>query len=198
MRIIGGSLKGFKLKVPKGISTRPSSEKVRSALFNIIGPRIRDSLFLDLFAGSGAVGLEALSRGARKAVFVENSRLALQCLEDNLARSGLTCRGEILPLDVRQALSLLQKRGDRFDFIFLDPPYGQGWATLILPRLASLLSPGGEIIWEGERREEVSEVQGLKLKDRRVYGDTALNFYRLEEGESYGSHGPDRRDGGDD
>ncbi|MBE3573664.1 MAG: 16S rRNA (guanine(966)-N(2))-methyltransferase RsmD, partial [Moorella humiferrea] len=121
LRIIAGQARGQRLRTPKGSGTRPTSERVREALFNILGPRVIEALFLDLFAGSGAVGLEALSRGAKEAFFIEHDRRALSCLKANLQATGFNDRAHILAMDVRRALAELRRRDLVFDLIFVDP-----------------------------------------------------------------------------
>lgn len=177
LRIIAGQARGHRLRTPKGRTTRPTSDRVREALFNILGPRVVKSLFLDLFAGSGAVGLEALSRGAREAFFVENNRQALACLNANLAAAGFQDKGRIMPVDARRALVNLAGSGLVFDLIYIDPPYHQGWGEIILPAVAAVLAPGGLAVLETANSEAGPETADMVIVARRVYGDTALNFY---------------------
>ncbi|KYH32497.1 16S rRNA (guanine(966)-N(2))-methyltransferase RsmD [Neomoorella mulderi] len=191
LRIIAGQARGRRLRTPKGRATRPTSDRVREALFNILGARVIDSLFLDLFAGSGAVGLEALSRGARKAVFVENDRQALACLAANLAATGFKDKAQIIAADARRALAHLAGRGLVFDLVFSDPPYYQGWGDVILPAVVPLLSPGGLVVLETAKSEAAPETADMVLMARRVYGDTALNFYQRAGGLADGVHDPD-------
>ncbi|OIQ58383.1 ribosomal RNA small subunit methyltransferase D [Moorella thermoacetica] len=191
LRIIAGEARGRRLGTPRGRTTRPTSDRVREALFNILGNRVIDSLFLDLFAGSGAVGLEALSRGARRAVFVENNRQALNCLLANIKATGLEARGQVMALDARRALATLARRGETFDLIFSDPPYRQGWEELILPAVIPVLAPGGLVIMETAVAEAGPAITGLEITAIRIYGDTALNFYKSAGGLAGGVYDPD-------
>ncbi|WP_406678268.1 16S rRNA (guanine(966)-N(2))-methyltransferase RsmD [Moorella sp. ACPs] len=180
LRIIAGQARGRRLLTPKGRHTRPTSDRVREAMFNILGARVIDSLFLDLFAGSGAVGLEALSRGAREAVFVENNRQALACLNANLAATGFKDKAQIIAADARRALAELSGRDLAFDLIYIDPPYHEGWGDIILPAVVPLLSPDGLAVLETATSEAAPEIADMVLMARRVYGDTALNFYQTK------------------
>ncbi len=190
LRIIAGQLKGRRLRTPKGKITRPTSDRVREALFNILGPRVVDSLFLDLFAGSGAVGLEALSRGAKKVVFVENNRYALNCLLSNLKVTGFESKGQVIAVDVRRALLLLKRQKLSFDLIYADPPYDQNWVADVLPTIAFLLKPAGLLIMEGAASKTAFKTKGLFMVCGRAYGDTALNFYQIPGGTAGGDYKP--------
>jgi len=157
---------------------------VREALFNIIGNRIRDKYCLDLFAGTGALAIEALSRGAALAVLVEKDPRALECIRDNLNGTGLGEKAEIIRGDVYRAIERLGQAGRKFDFIFLDPPYEQDHPARVLSLLwrYQLLQPGGWIIVEtGSREPAASTVAGFSLWRREKYGEAALNFYIEEE-----------------
>ncbi|HPT83648.1 MAG TPA: 16S rRNA (guanine(966)-N(2))-methyltransferase RsmD [Limnochordia bacterium] len=182
MRVIAGKAKGTKLASVKGLSTRPTGDRVKEALFNILGPAVVESSFLDLFAGSGAIGLEALSRGARQVVWVEADRACCEQIKKNLARTGLQ-GGVVYRSDVFAALNGLHKRGEQFDLIFLDPPYNRGLVAKTLERLTAteLLTPEGIIIAEASKKEEAPlGVSKLCLEQIRTYGETALLFYRWE------------------
>jgi 16S rRNA (guanine(966)-N(2))-methyltransferase RsmD len=163
---------------------------VREAIFNILGPEVNDSLVLDLFAGTGALGIEALSRGARRAVFVENHRSALQVLQQNLKQCGLNELSRVLPVAADKALHRLAVQSEHFSLIFLDPPYGYGIAARILSLMAqkNLVVPGGLIIAEHSRQEELAEVyQSLVRNDQRRYGATMVSFYSCGPNEHPGS-----------
>ena len=122
MRVIAGSAGGTRLKVPRGMAVRPTSDRVKEALFSILGARVCETVVWDLFAGSGAIGIEALSRGAAECVFVEKNRRHLGMINENLARTGLAGRARLIGLDVGKALSLLSREERQADLIFLDPP----------------------------------------------------------------------------
>jgi len=182
MRIIAGALKGRRLAPVKG-RIRPTAAKVREAVFNILGPAVLEVMVLDLFAGTGALGIEALSRGAAAAVFVEEHPQSLQVLRRNLEDLGLVDRTTVWPLPVAAALKKLAGRGERFGLAFLDPPYGVGDAIAALSALAELplLSPGARVVVEHSRRESLPEACGAltRLQVRR-YGDTQVAFYLVE------------------
>jgi len=184
LRVIAGELGGRRLWAPSGLRTRPTAERVREALFSILGPPPAAACTLDLYAGSGALGIEALSRGAARAVFVEHDAAACRTLAKNLRSLALAERAAIVPRPVRQALPQLVQAGP-FQWIFADPPYKSdepAWLLAALRRL-SLLAEGGRLIVEraasdaDELLGALSADAGLELIDRRRYGDTALLFF---------------------
>jgi 16S rRNA (guanine966-N2)-methyltransferase len=183
MRIIAGEFKGRRLAAVKG-RIRPTSDKVREAIFSILGPAVSGARVLDLFAGTGALSLEALSRGAREAVLVEEHPAALSVLRQNLEALGLTGRVRVLPLPVSAAIRKLTAQGAQFSLIFLDPPYGRGLAlnTLEILQDTSLLQPAARIVAEHSHREALPERVGrLMLSQCRRYGDTQVAFYGIRE-----------------
>jgi 16S rRNA (guanine966-N2)-methyltransferase len=183
VRIIAGAFKGRRLTPVKG-RIRPTAAKVREAVFSILGPAVDGVRVLDLFAGTGALGIEALSRGAAAATFVEDHPEALKVLRRNLEALGLLGRTTVWPLPVTAALKKLAGRGERFGLAFLDPPYGRGEAVAALSALASLnlLSPGARVVVEHSRRESLPEVCApLGRLEVRRYGDTQVAFYLVEE-----------------
>lgn len=170
-RILAGRWKGRVLRVPRG--ARPTSSRAREALFDILQDGVVESRVLDLFAGSGAVGLEALSRGASRAVFVEPDSGAL---ETNLAAFAAEREEhELFREDARDAAAALSRRGETFDFIFADPPYALK-AALSRP-LASLLAPGGKVVVQTDSDAEAPELPGLALNTRRAYGRNVFWFF---------------------
>ncbi|MBC7106363.1 MAG: 16S rRNA (guanine(966)-N(2))-methyltransferase RsmD [Firmicutes bacterium] len=191
MRVIAGSARGRPLKAPRGRAVRPTSARTREALFNILGGLVPGSRFLDLFAGSGAVGIEALSRGAALAVFVERDPRAVRALRENLARTRLEDRAEVLFLDAAPALRLLGHRGRAFELVFADPPYGSGFPGPLLDLLVreNLLAPAGLVILETGKRTPLPEsAGGLRLLRHRRYGDSVLAFYvQKEVGDDHGN-----------
>ena len=124
MRIISGNKRGMLLDTPEGIGTRPTSDRIKETLFNMIAFDLSDCIFLDLFSGSGQIGIEALSRGAKKAVFVENNKDAIRCIEKNIEKAGFNNNSRLYKLDVISALNSLED-SQRFDFVFMDPPYNK-------------------------------------------------------------------------
>jgi 16S rRNA (guanine966-N2)-methyltransferase len=188
LRIIGGRLKGRRLTGVRG-QIRPTADRVREAIFNILGPEVDGSLVLDLFAGTGALGIEALSRGAKAAVFVENHSTSLQVLRRNLAQCTLGEVSRIVPLASEKALPKLAAAGEHFSLIFLDPPYGRGLAAANLLLLAgkNLLTADGCIIVEHSRLDDLAEqYHELRRHDQRRYGATLISFYRCRHHEDSG------------
>jgi len=178
MRLTGGLDRGRRLFVPRGSRTRPTASKVREAIFNILGPP--PGPVLDLYAGSGALGLEALSRGAASAVFVERDGAALSALRRNLRESGVEGRGRVVAGDVRTAVRKLSAAGQRFSWVFLDPPYVKDTAG-VLAELSGgdILTGCAVVVVEHDRRHPPPASVGcLFLTDRRQYGDTELSFFR--------------------
>jgi 16S rRNA (guanine966-N2)-methyltransferase len=183
MRIIAGEFRGRRLAAVKG-RIRPTSDKVREAIFNILGAAVAEARVLDLFAGTGALSLEALSRGAADAVLVEELAAALSVLQRNLDTLGLNDRVQVLALPVSGALRKLAAQGKRFSLIFLDPPYGRGLAFNTLTALGNsgLLMPGARVVAEHSHRETLPEHLGwLGLSQARRYGDTQVTFYGIRE-----------------
>jgi len=136
MRVIAGTARSLPLVAPEGDGTRPTTDRIKETLFNILNFQLPGCRFLDLFAGSGGIGIEALSRGASRAVFVDNNKKAVDCIRRNLTFTRLADRGEILSQDVLAALGILERREkESFDIIFLDPPYGMQWENQVLDRL---------------------------------------------------------------
>lgn len=179
MRIIAGSLRGRRLAPVKG-RIRPTAAKVREAVFDILGEAVLGARVLDLFAGTGALGIEALSRGARQAVFVEDHPAALELLRRNLQDLGLKERSLVLPLPVARALKKLAVRGEPFGVVFMDPPYGGEVAAATLAALAASapLLPSAWVVAEHSRREILAESFGkLTRHALRRYGDTQVAFY---------------------
>ena len=175
MLIIAGSAKGRKLVAPTGPGTRPALAQVKEAIFNILGD-IAECEVLDLFAGSGAIGLEALSRGAGHCVFVDKSRAALMALDKNIESCDFRDRSEIVPLPVSQVLQHLKAKGRHFDLIFVDPPYDENLVMSTLEGLEKVLADAGIVIVENSPREPVSDMKGLKVSDVRQYGQTEITF----------------------
>ena len=137
MRVIAGTARSLPLKTPASMDTRPTTDRIKETLFNMLSNDIPGCRFLDVFSGSGAIGIEALSRGAAMAVFVENSRKAVECINKNLAFTKLADRAQVLSADAVQAVGMLERQGQAFDVIFMDPPYGKLLEKQVLNRLAS-------------------------------------------------------------
>lgn len=181
LRITGGSARGIPLAEPRGVRLRPSSGMVREALFNILGEDVVDADVLDLYAGTGALGIEALSRGAASAVFVDSEAACVQAILLSLARTGFEERATVMRGTLPAALRSLQRK---FTLVLLDPPYQAETASETLTGLANHLQPGAQVVYEHASRYNPPERPlGLALYDRRIYGDSALALYRSTEGE---------------
>lgn len=171
MRVIAGSAKRIQLKTIEGLGTRPTTDRIKETLFNMIAPWIGDCQFLDLFAGSGAIGIEALSRGARQAVFIEKGRAAAGVIQENLEKTKLNEQAVLIQADVRTGLRRL--KGQKFDYIFMDPPYQEGleYGTLEMIGKIGLLSEGGMVIVEAALDTDFSflEVLGYRLVKEKRY-----------------------------
>jgi len=193
MRVIAGTYRSRRLRTLRGLALRPSSDRLREALFNILGREVEGAVFVDLFAGSGAVGIEALSRGARRAVFVEKHAAAVKLLRANLESLGIAIASssskafagsaEIMAADAIAGLERLAARGFKTDIVFADPPYADGGGYEgVLDWLGDceLLAAGGCVILEHSRRRTLPAVSG-QLKRTRVVqqGDATLSFYHV-------------------
>jgi 16S rRNA (guanine966-N2)-methyltransferase len=171
VRIISGEHRGRRIDAPKGEKTRPTSDRVRENAFNLIGP-VDDARVLDLFAGSGALGLEALSRGAASCVFVESDRDACRAINANLDTLGL--RATVLCRDVFSALAAERTL---YDLVLCDPPYDFTQHARLVPHLARVLAEDGLLVYESSSRGEVPEVQPLDVRTSRVYGSARLTLF---------------------
>lgn len=182
-RVISGSARGTRLVTPRGDQTRPTGDKVKEALFSILMPRLPASGFLDLYAGTGQIGLEAASRGSKPVVLVEKNAASLAAIRTNLEKTHLAGQVQILPVDVETGLRSLLGANSRFDLIFLDPPYQVALADFsrLGSLLAKLLLPGGMVILEHDSREKPPAfVTNLQLARSCQYGTAMLSFYQLE------------------
>jgi 16S rRNA (guanine966-N2)-methyltransferase len=180
MRVIAGRLRGRSLHSVRGEKTRPTTGRARAALFDWLGPDVADTRVLDLFAGTGAIGIEALSRGARHATFVERDRRACAVLRRNLADLELESLCRVLALEFRRAVARLVREGARFELVVADPPYGEGWvARLLAPDgAARLVAPEGCLVIEHDPREEIQEfTTPLVLRSSKTYGETRFDRF---------------------
>ncbi|HUT32533.1 MAG TPA: 16S rRNA (guanine(966)-N(2))-methyltransferase RsmD [Planctomycetota bacterium] len=186
MRVIAGSAGGVPLRVPPGLRVRPTSGRVRTSLFSILGEAVVGARVADLFAGCGALGIEALSRGAAFCCFVENARPALAALQANLAKTRFAAKADILACDAFSAVPHLASRGP-FDLILLDPPYrllseSHGGFVSLLDDIAggAALAPSSTVVVQHDTQAPLPESTGrLQVGDRRLYGTTALTFLGL-------------------
>lgn len=166
MRVIAGSARRLPLRTVKGMSTRPTTDRIKETLFNMLQPSIGDCVFLDLFSGSGAIAIEALSRGARLAVLVENNREALECIRENLNKTKLEDRGLVMDCDVLAGLRKLEGRGYLFDIIFMDPPYNHDYEHQILEYLAGspMADQNTAIIIEADRETDTRWITSMGFR----------------------------------
>lgn len=191
MRVIAGKYGSRVLTAPRGLATRPTSDRLRETLFNVLTPRLRGVRFLDLYAGSGAVGIEALSRGAMEAVFVERAAGALAVLRGNLeklgVREGTRVQGASVGAFLRRSIAAGQDR-TRYEVVFADPPYdaAEEYGTtlgLLGGAAAGLLAEGAVVVAEHRRKQRLEEKYGLLARTRLLeQGDAALSFYEGREG----------------
>lgn len=179
MRVIAGISKGRKLKVPKGPDIRPITDNIKEALFNTIGPYLEGKTFLDLFAGSGAVGIEALSRLAEKAVFVELDPQAVAVLQENLEACQLSSKARIIRGDVFRVVDRLVRDKASFDIVYVDPPFRKvTFFPKIMASVGGVLNREGIVIIRSPKSLEMpDEVTGLTRFKISVYGDSVLNYY---------------------
>lgn len=183
MRVISGEFKGKLLKVPQGIKIRPTSDRVKEAVFNILADKVSGASFLELFAGSGSVGIEAKSRGARRVFFVENDRFCLKAIRANLVSLGIS-EVKVMSTSVVKAIEKLAALGEHFDIVFLDPPYYKEKLKNCLLKLiwCDILNPHSIAVAEHSKREVLpQQLSTLKLIFTKTYGDTAVSFYQKQE-----------------
>lgn len=193
MRVISGSCKGRRLKSVPGKSTRPTTDKMKETIFNWIGPYFEGGACLDLYAGSGGVGLEALSRGMEKAIFVDRDKLSIQTIKTNVSLCGFEAACEVYFNDSERALKAIVKREIQFDFIFLDPPYKKQKLTAMLEYIEhnSLLKESGYIVCEHDPGVDLPDVVGSLEQTKSInYGMSSLTMYLKEhkEGEYDDKH----------
>lgn len=181
MRIIAGKFKGRKLDFPKGPDIRPTQDRVREALFNVIAQYVAGARVLDLFSGSGALGIEALSRKAKDVTFVDNNPKCISIIKSNLANINIKLGVNILKMDVLKAINILSQKGKVFDIIFLDPPYHSDLLKKTLIKLSQydIVSQNNLIIAEHFKKGNLTDtVRGISRYTQKQYGDTMLSFYR--------------------
>ncbi len=186
MRVIAGTARSLPLKTVEGMETRPTTDRIKETLFNMLNSRIPGCRFLDLFAGSGAIGIEALSRGAAQAVFVEKNERALRCIRENLAFTHLSERGLVQAGDVLFALSVLeQEAAGPFDLVCMDPPYGEGWERPVCEKLAGgrLIDEDSCVIVEAALSTDFSWTKdiGLAIQKEKKYKTNKHVWLRKEQ-----------------
>lgn len=176
MRVITGIARGRRLSTPEGLDVRPTTDKVKEAVFSAVQFELEDAVVLDLFAGSGQMGIEALSRGASRAVFVDNSARSIKCITDNLRETKLISQAEIIS---RDSFDYIRLTASSFDIIILDPPYNCGHIDRVLPLASQKLNAGGSIICEYESGAQAPEApDGLVVRKTYKYGKINVTIYR--------------------
>ncbi len=185
MRVIAGKARSLRLKTIDGLDTRPTTDRIKETLFNMLNPDIPGCAFLDLFSGSGAIGIEALSRGAAKAVLVENAKPAISCIHENLKFTRLSDDAQVLECDCLTAINRLKGKGV-FDIIFMDPPYNNGHERRVLEHLvgSDIIDGYTKIIFEASLDTDISYLDGLGYEVTKVkeYKTNKHIFVRLKEG----------------
>lgn len=168
MRVIAGTARGIKLIAPEGVDTRPTLDRTKETLFNMIFLRIENCIFLDVFSGSGAIGIESLSRGGKKAYFIENANNALKCIKQNLIKTNLMDKAEVLGLNYIQAFKTLKGKNLKFDIIFIDPPFNKDYEDKVITDifLSEFLADDGLIICESSSNTSFEFV--TKFKDYKI------------------------------
>lgn len=185
MRVISGKAKGRPLKAVPGMGTRPTTDKVKEAIFSMIGPYFSGGLVLDLFAGTGGLSLEALSRGMDRAILIDMDKKAIDTIRLNLQATGFTEQAEVYRNDAGRALKALAKRGMKFDLVFMDPPYKLKIISELMGLLLEegMLEDGARIVLEHDAEDRYDEPVGaLEHLRRAEYGDTAITIYRYRAG----------------
>lgn len=178
MRVITGIARGKRLKTLEGIDVRPTTDRVKESIFSIIHFDIEGSRVLDLFSGSGQLGIEALSRGAQSAVFVDSSRQSLEVTKDNLSTTGLSSNARLVNMD---SIAFLKGTNSDFDIALLDPPYKKGILTNVLPLLSQKMTDNGIVVCEHEREfSPLEKVGRLILVKTYSYGKIALSLYKIK------------------
>lgn len=184
MRVISGSAKGRKLKAPPGLDTRPITDMIKGALFNIWGSKVAGSKLLDLFAGSGSVGIEALSRGAEKVFFVDKSNQAVRVIKENLSHCGFEKVGHVYHGDIFQALGVLARQGELFDLIYIDPPFTNSQIFSEVMELldrTDIYGENADIVLRTPRKMEMPSFIRLKKYRHKSYGESSLHYYCRQE-----------------
>ncbi len=189
MRIIGGKFRGRKIQDPHLKTTRPTKDRIREAVFNIIAAELPDARVLDLFAGSGAYGLEALSRGAKEAVFAEKNPSCADTIKKNIQLLKLDDCAEVLIGDAFAAIKSFGEKKEKFDLVFSDPPYDAGMTKKVLLKIYQydILNPTGLLILEHSRAEDIAGVEtGVSIIKQRTYGDICISIFMKKHGKKSG------------
>ncbi|MFZ7132058.1 MAG: 16S rRNA (guanine(966)-N(2))-methyltransferase RsmD [Eubacteriales bacterium] len=180
MRVITGVAKGRKLSSPKNDRIRPTTDRIKESLFNIISLRVEGSTFLDCFSGTGSIGIEAMSRGAKTVFFIDNHKESIQIIHKNLMDTGFSRKANVLAMDIQRGFEALSKKSLKFDIIFMDPPYNMDIIPQCIQGILQyhLLSDEGCIIAEHDKNLSLQdEILYCQRKETRFYGSTGITFY---------------------
>lgn len=177
MQVIGGKASGRILRFPKNKKTRPVTGRVREAIFNIVSNFIRNSFVLDLYAGSGSLGIEALSRGAKKVIFVDDDNTCCKIIKENLSKTGFLPQADIRK---EKAAIFLKKNRNKFDIVFLDPPW-EKMDLKILNNLSFSLKNNGIIVLLHSKKNEIENQKDLAIIDNKIYGDSSVSFFKINK-----------------
>lgn len=184
MRVIAGLAKGKRLKAPPGNDTRPITDRIKEALFNVLGTNIADSYFLDLFAGSGSVGIEALSRNAKEAVFIDSFPLAVKAMKENIINCKFEEKAEVYCQDVFKAIEILKKNDKYFDFIYIDPPFTkEDFFDKVMEKLDNhkIYKENVVIVIRIPRKKDLNkDLTNLEHYRENIYGESCLHYYRFK------------------
>jgi len=182
MRVIAGSAKGCKLKAPEGLQTRPTADRIKETMYNILSPELIDADVMDIFSGSGALAIEALSRGARYAAIIDNDKQSISVIKENLKKTRLSSESRLMEEDAFHAMEILSREGYSFDIIMMDPPYGQGLVQQTIKKILEygLIKPDGIIMAEQGSDEKIFLTEGLHVFKEKIYKTMRLIFYRAE------------------
>ncbi|GAA0707992.1 16S rRNA (guanine(966)-N(2))-methyltransferase RsmD [Paraclostridium ghonii] len=184
MRVISGKARGLKLNTPKNEDVRPTTDRVKESLFNIINGYIIDGEILDLFAGTGSLGIECLSRGASKCVFVDLNKSSIDIVKSNIKKARVEANSEVMNIDFKSAIEKVKNNSYKFDVIFMDPPYYKDMFIDALKKIeqSNILKEDGIIVVEHDTKHEFPENVGKLCKNRnKKYGNTTLTFYSMED-----------------
>lgn len=183
MRVISGKFRGLKLNSPKDNRVRPTTDRVKESMFNVISEYIYGARVLDLFAGSGALGIESISRGSEMVYFIDNSKDSISVLKSNLEKIKSKESFEVYMMDYKKALEMLSRKEEKFDVIFLDPPYYEGLFDDILTRIDRLgiLKKDGIVVVEHDSKDRLKDISSLKIFKEKKYGITMLTIYHMED-----------------
>lgn len=183
MRVISGTARGLKLNTPTNNDIRPTTDRVKESMFNIISSQVYDSVVLDLFSGSGALGIECISRGAKEAYFCDKSRESVKVLKSNIDKTRFDKKSHVMNEDYKSAVKKLASKGMKFDLIFVDPPYYEGLFEDVMKTIDDygILDDDGTVVVEHDADIEMKDIGDLYIYKEKKYGITMLTFYGLEE-----------------